>query len=485
MKLSAQFLFTIVYASMLFSCKGIHIFSDTLVPEEWNRKVTRLSDTVAEQKRAACEFSEGSLPAETLGQAPTGKDIPIETIIVIMQENRSFDHYFAQMNRYTGRNDVDAPPQGAGNPSRTGSDPGLFVPFQYRQKMCNVDTNHERGGTLRQFNNGRNDGFVETNDGFHTEAFPNLDTSYKGAQRAMYYMDERDLPFYYELASTFSMADRFFCSFLGPTHPNRMFLYAARTFGRVANNGFPLGLHVYPRDPDGSVFDQLERRKVSWAMYSSSGLPGPGVLYAAATFDHWSREVSFNMDRFYSQAKAGTLPQVVFIDPEVIAVGDSDNEHPPATPQVGQKFVSDIVHAMFKSPQWKRSAIFVMWDEHGGFYDHVPPPPACATGDVPIPANEQPDAFSQYGFRVPFILVSPYAKKNHVSHRVYDHTSITRFIQAKHTLPALSGRDANAEPPYDMFDFTHPPFMTPPEISEATVDPVSLAECQQVFGSTH
>ena len=180
------------------------------------------------------------------------------------------------------------------------------------------------------------------------------------------------------------------------------------------------------------------------------------------------------------------MPQVVFIDGNITEDVNGNDEHPPGDIQTGQKFVSDRVHDLMASPQWKDLALFITWDEHGGTFDHVVPPTACAPdGVAPILTNAADKAvtggFNQYGVRVPFITVSPYAKRGYVSHRLYDHTSITRFIETKFKLPALSWRDANADPLLDLFDFRNPPFVQPPTIAVPTVNADQMAQCQTLF----
>jgi phospholipase C len=137
-------------------------------------------------------------------------------------------------------------------------------------------------------------------------------------------------------------------------------------------------------------------------------------------------------------------------------------------------------------PQWAHAALFITHDENGGFYDHVPPPAACppdSTPPVVVPGDTADGGFDIYGMRVLLIAVSPYAKKAYVGHTVYDHTSITRFIEAKFKIPALTARDANATPPTDLFDFTDPPgFATPPTLTPPTIDPTELAYCEATFG---
>jgi phospholipase C len=176
-----------------------------------------------------------------------------------------------------------------------------------------------------------------------------------------------------------------------------------------------------------------------------------------------------------------------FVDPDTIHENsDGNDEHPPADIQIGQKFVSDLTHAVMSSPQWAHVALFITWDEHGGFYDHVPPPPACipdtkdpilaASGNNTIQAK-----FDRYGVRVPLLVVSPYAKKGYASHATYDHTSVLRFIEAKFKVPALTARDANADALFDMFDFKNPPNVTPPTITASTIDPAGLTFCETTY----
>jgi phospholipase C len=221
---------------------------------------------------------------------------------------------------------------------------------------------------------------------------------------------------------------------------------------------------------------------VSWALYGTSGAL---IVYGGRVLDRWGRKVTHFESDFIADAKAGTLPQVVFLDTNVVSEGPKNpNEHPPAQVQIGQKWTSDMVHALFASPQWGKSALFFMYDEHGGYYDHVPPPPACkpdAHDPTDKAGNAVGGAFDRYGFRVPFIVVSPFAKKGFVSHKTYDHASIVRFIQAKFRVPALTARDANSDIPTDMFDFANPPFATPPTIAEPTVDQTEVDYCSQTY----
>jgi phospholipase C len=185
-------------------------------------------------------------------------------------------------------------------------------------------------------------------------------------------------------------------------------------------------------------------------------------------------------DQFFADAAAGTLPQVAFVDGIMIGRPNVENdEHPPANVQVGEAFVASVVDALMKSPQWGRSVLFITYDEHGGFYDHVPPPLACAPDDIlpDLQPGDEPGAFDRYGIRVPVVAVSPYARKHFVSHVVHDHTSILRFIETRFDLPALTRRDANADPMLEFFKFDRATFATPPKLPKAPIDEAHKTQC--------
>ena len=456
-------------------------------PAEWDRPVERTDEPTAAAARAACRFGRGAMPDETLGrEIPTGDAIPIETIVVVMQENRSFDHYFGRFGVYAGRTDVEVPPEGASNPERSGPASSGTIPWQHAPHFCFLDTAHGWNKVHRQIADGRMDGFYETNHDVKGEVLDDPTMALRSGERAMWWYDERELPFYYALAKEFGLGDHYFSSIAGPTWPNRMVLFAGTSFG-LTENFFPkLDAYPFPQN-DAVVLDELEKRHVDWRLYTNGGPPGAATVVGLELTTRWNKDQTvFTMDDFYRDAAAGTLPPVAFVDPNALKSGDSDgdDEHPPAHLQVGQRFVSQVVRAVFQSPQWSKLALFFTYDEHGGLYDHLPPPKACAPDDkTPIDEAGNPveGAFDRYGVRVPFLVVSPYAKRGHVSHGVYDHASILRFIQAKHRLPALTARDANALVPMDFFDFQSPPHLTPPTLPEPPLDEGELAYCRQTF----
>ena len=436
-------------------------------PAEWNRAVTPPSDDEAAAQRTACGYTAGKLPAETQGKShPSGAEIPIDHILVMMMENRSFDHYFQKLPEY-GQPDVEVAPAEYTNPDADGNPVAPFHDTQY----CFVDTNHEWTGSHEQVNGGAMDGFFKTNDGWHeVPVHGTLDMI--GGRRALGYYDPTDLPFYYWLANEFSIADHYHCSVQGPTFVNRMYLYAATSFG-LTTNSIP--------EADKTLFEYLEQRQVDWKVYAS-GTPGFGIFFAQ--YVQYREAHLFPMEQYFADAAAGTLPQVAFLDPHIGAEAyDQDDEHPPATPFVGEHLVATIVDALTKSPSWDRSALFLTYDEHGGLYDHVAPPPACPPDDhaPELQPGDTQAAFDALGIRVPMMVVSPFAKKHFVGHKTYDHTSIVRFIEARHVMPALTARDANAEAPWEMFDFDSPPHLAPPAISIPEVDQAKLDACKAIW----
>ena len=399
-------------------------------------------------RRVACSFTAGAMPQETLdAKDPHGSDIPIDHFIVIMQENRSFDEYF-QMLPERGVPDADVAPKDFSNPDEAGEP----VPIYHEDEYCVHDIPHDAPAARMQFAHGQQSGFL---------------ASASGDMQVMGYYDESDLPYYYALARTFAIGDRYFSALLAPTYPNRALALSGTSFGVLTNSALPDGSLSH------SIFQQLQDAGLSWVIYSDDSTFEETIYPDLHTLpgDHFRP-----MARFRSDAADDQLPNLAWVESRLSATR-GDDEHPPADVQLGQRFVSRTLGAVMSGPGWARSAAFLVYDEHGGFYDHVSPPRACQ----PDPANPVM-GFERYGMRVPFIAVSPYTRPHHVSHRILSHTSLLRMVQARFDLPALSARDANSQPPFDMFDFTQVAFAAAPELPEAVVDQTELARCQRLFG---
>ncbi len=396
----------------------------------------------------------GAVPAA----ASATKRSPIDHVLILMQENRSFDSYFARLH-FEGPH-AGAEQRHASNPNPINPEASPIKAFHQTAYCAVADLNHSWTGTHNSLNGDEMDGFTAAN------AVPADPTG----SRAMGFYDINDLPFYYSLYSAFSMGDRYFASVPGPTFPNREYLLAGTSFGHIRNDLPAAGL------PGRSIFNELDEAGVSWKIYFSD-LPA-GFLFAYVRAHAAGHVVPIS--QYFVDAAAGRLPQVAFLDP---MFGGSKNvetdEHPPANIQVGQQFVAGVVNALFKSPNWPSSALFLTYDEHGGYFDHVSPPSAVAPDGIApmLGPGDTVAGFDRYGVRVPSVVVSPFAKPHFVSHDVFDHTSILRFVEKRFGLAALSRRDAAADPMFDLFEFDSPALLTPPKLQPAVVNPAQFAAC--------
>jgi phospholipase C len=496
-----------------------------------SRPVAAQTEQVLAAARQAprCQFRTGALPSQTLGAdvlgvrnkktgawlKPWDPELPIKKIVIVMQENRSFDHYYGRLADFIrssfpnhpvakGTDTIAGAPVGSWNPVDIANPSGSRVAWRRATKMCHSDTNHEWWGVHFQWNGGKMNGFVQSNEGFFEAGMPKAPASELSGARAMDYYDHRDLPFYYRLAATFGLSDRYFSSLLGPTWPNRQFLYGATSRGLTYNVSVegPSDLLTNFRSNPVIIFDQLTARGIPFKIYIdgedtlSAMAPRVGAWTGkAALLRHIDLAHLKRFKEFLADAKNGNLPAVTFIDPDVREDVNSTDEHPPANVQLGQRFVWQIVQALMSNrAQWMQTALIVTYDEHGGFFDHFPPPAACPPDNHAPRYHDRVDAmmkgsFARYGVRVPLLVISPWAKKHYVSHVVHDHTSVLRFIQAIHNLPALTGRDANASALFDFFDFTSyddprrapSADVQPSSFPEPPVDATKLAECRQLY----
>jgi phospholipase C len=358
---------------------------------------------------------------------------PIEHLVVLMQENHSFDNYFGTY------------------PGAEGFPPDTCVPvdpFAEAKSECVapyhisdrpiVDPDHSVDTALLQHNRGAMDGFIYA-----------LNARHQDGTIAMGYYDERDIPYYWNVADEYVLFDHFFSSAWGDTVWNHMFWFSAAP-GSAENHLPPDGVGDLP-----TIFDRLEQQGVSWKVYvrnydptltyrshqeggnrpaQVSRLPLlniPRYLDDPNLFSH-----IVDLDDYFTDLETDTLPAVSFIIP----FGAS--EHPPGSVQAGQRWVKSLVSALVRSPSWFSSAFMLTYDDWGGWYDHVPPP--------------QVDGYG-YGFRVPALLVSPYAKRGYIDSTQLDFTSILKFIEENYGLEPLTERDAQANSIENAFDFSQPP----------------------------
>ncbi|MBI3073554.1 MAG: hypothetical protein HYY84_15695 [Deltaproteobacteria bacterium] len=415
---------------------------------------------VKSQFRQACNYGPGAKTTTTIGpKVPSGNALPFNHIIVLMMENRSFDHYYSALSKpeFYG-NQIDVADDTFSNPDPT---TGARVNRYRESRYCIKDTPHNWDPVHDSWNQGAMDGFLKA-------ANPN------GARALGYYTDA-DLPFYYWLSNTFSISDRYFSSVLGPTWPNRWFVYGATAWGRTKTPDEPVAGDELRRSPH--IVKRMRDSGRTVKFYRDGAIMWPTAGFADLTMN------GVPASQFASDVANDRLANLTYIDPNFMLSPhglpsnalDSD-EHPPANIQKGQAFIRGIVATLMSTPKvWKKTVLFITYDEHGGLYDHVAPPPACD----PRGPNSSGKSFDRYGVRIPLIVVSPFAKKHYVSHRVTDHASIVRFIENRFGLGALTKRDANAWPLLDMFDFKNPPHLTPPALPASPIDPAQEKWCRE------
>jgi phospholipase C len=381
----------------------------------------------------------------------------IEHIVVLMMENHSFDNLLGMVPyQVPGRELVDGLTRRHGRITNFNPDAnGNKVVAEHALSPCQLQgaPGQNWNASHTAYDGGRNDGFVRGS-----------------APIAMRFWDKRDLPFTYSLVKHFPFGDRFFCSTLCQTYPNRRFFFAGTASGTISTTTAGL----IPPAANGTIFDRLDAYKIDWRVYYQE-IASPLIL---PNFRNNPAQVARTspIDRFLADAAGGRLPRFTFLDPNYTTTSEEN----PQDIQVGEQFIAQVVHTLMNAPTWKNTALFITYDEHGGYYDHVPPPRAIKPDDIPpmLPAGFLPGAYDRYGFRVPAIVVSPWARRHYVSHVVQDLTSITAFIERKWNLPAMTYRDANADPMTDYFDFRHKPaFAKPPHLAAAPPLGPGLVKC--------
>jgi phospholipase C len=337
---------------------------------------------------------------------------------------------------------------------------------------------------------------------------------------AMGYWTSQDLPFYHSLAGTFPLADHWFSSCLGPTFPNRRFLLAGTANGLM--DDLPFNLLDRPRA--GTIMDVLTRHGISWVNYRSASrdqsafrryvqyrrrrtrhhLTSLGKPFRK-TSDVFKRDLQFtsaiyplgmvrymahvrSLEQFFVDADSGRLPSFCIVDPDFRTFSEEN----PQDIRKGESFAAEVINRVMHGPGWADTLLIWTYDENGGYYDHVAPPPAVPPDEIhgrSLVAHQSllrsvlkvlfpgyvrhaeklvagPGAYDTYGFRVPAVIVSPYARPDCVLSDIFDHTSVLKLVEEKWNLPALTRRDAAATSPVGALDLTaRPAFLTPPELS--------------------
>jgi phospholipase C len=457
------------------------------------------------------------------GVQPAGQgSTQINHIVFLSQENRSFDHYFGQLRQYWAQNGYQdqsfdglpqfnptsgATPLAGAAPSLPGCSASAPPPA-----ACSVDTSNmitsyhlvtqcienpspswneshvdwDYNDPVGQSSAALN-GFVLTAaDDARQNTPPFYDTA---GMRAMGYYTGGDLNYYYFMASKFATSDRFFNPTMTRTEPNREYLIAATSQG-----------YAYPIGTDSqdtalltaqTIFQELQSAGISWKIYvDPTGSPCTGPPYDPAcllTLSYvknfqWGQTIPTQypnniapISQYFTDLQNGTLPQVAQIEPATDAGRD---EHPSVTDaqpndiQLGAQYVSTLINGLMTSSSWADSVFILTYDEEGGLFDHVSPQTAVSPdgikpvdllpGDICTTSTGPTCDFVYTGYRVPLIVVSPFTKQNYVSHTVADTTAILKFIETRFGLPSLTQRDAGQDDMSEYFDFTNPPWTTPP-----------------------
>jgi phospholipase C len=449
---------------------------------------------------------------QTLAQIPAdqsqaGGIHKIKHIVIIMQENRSFDSYFGT---YPG---ADGIPMKNGVPTVCVPDPQLHrcvKPFHNRQDV-NFGGPHDTVDAVADIDNGKLDGFIrQERQGLSVACKKSYDPNctLAGAQRVpdvMGYHDGRDIPNYWAYARNFVLQDHMFAPAISWSLPVHLYMVSAWS-GRCTQRGDPMSCRNAPqwpelppdatslvqghardygqqgpnglvRPPDYAWTDLtylLHKQHVSWAYYVAQGTEpdcATGAMYCrpqpqqAGTPGIWNPLPYFEtvhhddqlrniqpLAHFFDAAKAGTMPSVAWVVPN-----GNTSEHPPALVGAGQAYVTGLINALMQGPEWGSTAIFLAWDDWGGFYDHVVPPHVDQNG---------------YGLRVPGLVISPYARKGYVDHQTLSFDAYLKFIEddflgGQRLDPATDGRpDARPTVREDArilgnllrdFDFSQPP----------------------------
>jgi phospholipase C len=344
-----------------------------------------------------------------LGELVSAASAPqIEHIVVVMMENRSFDHLFGWLPNSNGKQAGLQFPNKAGGTNPTWELAPDFTGCSY------PDPDHSYAGGRVEVNGGKMNGFLmpESN-----------------GLNAVGYYREQDLPFRAALARNYTTCDHYFPSILGPTFPNRIFQHAGAT-DRLDDS---FSICALP-----AIWDNLAAKGVSHRYYFSN------VPFLAL----WGQkyvEICALYAQFLADCAAGTLPAVSFVDPTYTTLDNLDeDDHPFSDVRNGDAFLAKTFNAVASSPYWPNTVLIINYDEWGGFYDHVPPPRALAPNDVD---TDLVDGKALLGCRVPCIVASPWTRGNpeqpRVNHAVFDHTSVLKMIESIWDVPPVAARETS------------------------------------------
>jgi phospholipase C len=361
---------------------------------------------------AAAGLAVGARP---LGAPRAGPLPDIQHVVLVMMENRSFDHVLGWVPG------ADGEQAGLSYPDRSGQMQATAPLAPDYQGCGHADPDHSYDGGRAEYANGACDGWLVTggNDRY-----------------SIGYYTDADLPFFAGAARNWLTSDGYFAAIMAPTFPNRIYQHAGQT-DRLENS---LNISSLP-----TIWDRL-------AAASLTGLYYYADVPIVALWGRKYRSIARRIDQFFEACQTGALPNVAFVDPKLLGenLGISVDDHPFADIRNGQSFLNSIYNAVVQSPAWPQTVLVINYDEWGGFFDHVPPPP----GPIPPATLQAGDTDGLRGFRVANFIISPWTPRGTVGHGVFDHTSVLRMIEWRWSLTPLTIRDATAANLADLLDFS-------------------------------
>ncbi len=387
-----------------------------------------------------------AVAAKRTKRLPKPHQSGIEHFVLVMMENRSFDHFLGWLPGANGRQAGLTYTDSAGV-----AHPTYALAPDY-QGCGHPDPDHSYAGGRIEFNNGACDGWLRdaSNDVY-----------------AIGYYTQADLAFLGSAAGAWTAFDNYFAAILANTYPNRIYQHAAQT-DRLDDTLLPLS--ILP-----TIWDRLADHSLTGRYYFSD-------LPILAFWGTRYLSITAPIDQFYADCAAGTLPQVSYVDPRFLgaAEGLSADDHPHADIRNGEAFLNSIYEAVTSSPNWPNTVLVINYDEWGGFFDHVPPTVA------PIPNSDAAlGSDGRRGFRVPALIISPWSPRGAVAHGLYDHTSVLKMIEWRWSLRPLTVRDTTANNLAEALDFSRrnlmvPHFAVPPGPFGTLCPPNAAAQAHQL-----
>jgi phospholipase C len=353
----------------------------------------------------------------------TGLD-QLEHIVVLMMENRSFDHMLGSLKAVDSRIDGITSQDGYSNPDTNGNAVTPQPLAEFQAQLQPDPDHHFPAVDLQIFGGDTSPNRVANMQGF-VKSYFNQQRDVNHSQKIMYYFKQEDLPVLTNLALEFAVFNRWFASIPGPTICNRAFAHYGTSFGRVDMNP------VYLKEPYQSVYSRLINAKHTAKIYYYD--TASSTMEVANLLEN-QPQLFGTYPQFLQDCKSGNLPEYSFIEPNFNDHGQeaASDQHPDHNVQAGENFIASIYSSIKANAQlWESTALLIVYDEHGGIYDHVVPP-ACTPDFMSATVNDTGTSmefkFDRLGVRVPAILVSPWIPKNTIVDRVFDHASIPRTI---------------------------------------------------------